>query len=153
MTKRLASDWPGVYQFLVCHAVEAAQLSLPGTQAACCQVMTLEPTKLSIPGVGVPAAARLLALWPISMMSISTLSGQVCGLTPSIHAAGHRPMPNCGVAMRISTMPYCTWTLPKEPILPEVKTLLPTVWFCALIASARVFGSNGTLAMETLLGL
>src|SRR6185312_10953385 len=106
MTKRLASDCAGVYQFLVCQAVEAAQLSLPGTQAACCQVITLEPTKLSMPGVGVPAAARLLALWPISMMSISPLRGQLCGLTPSIHAAGHKPMPSDGEAMRISTMPY-----------------------------------------------
>src|SRR4051812_2958031 len=114
MTKRFASDWPGVYQFLVCQAVEAAQLSLPGTPAAFCQVMSLDPTKLSIAGVGVPAAARLLALWPISMMSISPLRGHVCGLTPSIHAAGHRPTPNGGVDMRISTMPYCTCTLPKE---------------------------------------
>jgi hypothetical protein len=115
--------------------------------------MTLEPTKLSIDGVGEPAAARLLALWPDSMMSISPLRGHACGLTPSIHAAGHRPTPSAGCAMRISTMPYCTCTLLKESILPEVKTLLPTVWLRAWIASARVAVSNGTLTMDRLFGL
>ena len=151
VTKRFASDAVGTYQFFVCHAVDAAQLSLPGTHAACCHVMTFEPTKLLADGA--PAAARTEALWPISMMSISPLRGHVCGLVPSIHAAGHSPVAMFGVLMRISIIPYCTCTLLCVSIFPDVNTLLPTVWFCARIARARVPGSNGTSAMETLFGL
>jgi hypothetical protein len=151
VTKRFASEFAGTYQFLVCQAVEAAQLSLPGTQAACCQVITFAPTKRSVEGE--PAAARTEALWPISIISISPLRGQVCGLTPSIHAAGHKPVPSGGVLTRTSIMPYCTCTLPLVSILPEVKTLLPTVWFWARMASARVPDSKGTFAIETLFGL
>src|SRR5438067_6084128 len=132
MTKRFASEAVGMYQFLVCQAVEAAQLSLPGTQADCCQVITFEPTKLL--GDGAPAALQVEALWPCSTMSISPLRGQVCALVPSIHAAGHRPVATFGVLMRISTMPYCTCTLPRVSTFPEVNTLLPTVWLCARIA-------------------
>ena len=99
-----------MYQFLVCQAVEAAHDSLPGTQAACDQVITLAPTKWS--GEGAPAAAQAEARWPSSAMSISPLRGQTCGLVPSSHAAGHSPVVTCGVAMRISIIPYCTCTLP-----------------------------------------
>ena len=138
-----------MYQFLFCQAVEPAQLSLPGTQAACWKVMTLDPTNWSGEIGGRPAGWRP----PISMMSISPLRGQVCGLTPSIHAAGHRPMPTLGVAMRTSMRPYLTCTLPEESTLPDVKALLPTVSRRAVMASARVPGSKGTSAMLKLAGL
>ena len=71
------------------------------------------------------------------MMSISPLRDHVCGLTPSIHATGHRPVPTAGVLMRISTMPYWTCTLPAVDTFPEVNTLLPTTWFCAVNANSR----------------
>lgn len=58
MTKRLASERLGVAQFLICQAVEAAQLSLPGTQAAWVQVMTFEPTNWSAEMAGWPAGWR-----------------------------------------------------------------------------------------------
>src|SRR5438067_8360220 len=109
MTKRLASEVAGTYQLLVCQAVEAAQLSLPVTQAACCQVITFEPTKLF--GDGAPAPCQLAALWPISMMSISPLRGQVWALVPSSQAAGHKPVWTFGAAMRISIIPYWTCSL------------------------------------------
>ena len=86
-------------------------------------------------------------------MSISPLRGQVCGLTPSSQAAGHRPVPRFGVAMRTSIIPYCTCTLLRESSRADVNRLLPTVWLRAWIASARVPDSKGTLAMVALLGL
>ncbi len=148
-TKRLASERVGVTQFLVCHEVDAAQLSLPGTQAASLYVMTLEPTNWSGDTDGRPAGWRP----PCSMMSISPLRGQACGLVPSIHSAGHRPTPTDGVAARISIIPYLTCTLPAESSLPEVNWLLPITSRLAVRASARVPGSNGTLTMLRLLGL
>ena len=110
--------------------------------------MTLDPTNWSGEIAGRPAGWRP----PISIMSISPLRGQTCGLVPSSQAAGHRPTPTLGVAMRTSIRPYLTCTLPELSTLPDVNWLLPMVSRLAVIASARVPGSKGTSAMPRLLG-